>query len=81
MYQKTKISMNITRTIIWGNNAYFVKFNPKEDITAFELARLIDFISIVKQFSGNVPKERFNNEYAKIKDLERHFEIRDLDAI
>lgn len=67
-------------TTIGGNSAYFVKFHPREDITAFELARLIDFISTVKEYSGHVPKDKFNSEYNKIKDLERHFEIRDLDA-
>ena len=72
--------MQNTRTTYGGNNAYFVKFNPKEDITAFELARLIDFISTIKQYSGQVPKGRFNEEYTNIKDLHRHFEIRDLDA-
>lgn len=72
--------MQNSRTLIGGNNAYFVKFSPKEDITAFELARLIDFISTTSQYQGYVPRERFNSEFAKIKDLEHHFEIRDLDA-
>ena len=36
--------MQNTITRIGGNNTYFVKFDPKEDITAFELSGLIDFI-------------------------------------
>lgn len=73
--------MQITRTVIGGNNAYLVKFIPKEDITAFELARLIDFISTINQCRGQIPKNRFNAEFTKIRDLERHFEIRDLDGL
>ncbi|MDQ6482411.1 hypothetical protein [Dyadobacter sp. LHD-138] len=71
--------MQNTITSFGGNNAYFVKFSPKEDITAFELSRLIDFISTVKEYSNRVPKEKFDNDFTKIKDLERHFAIRDLD--
>lgn len=68
--------MNIERRFIGGNDAYFVKFTPQEDITTFELAQLIEFISVIKQWQGRVPKNLLNIS----EELKRHFIINDLDA-
>lgn len=50
----------------------FQKFNPKEDITAYELSRLINLFFFISARSGHYTYAVV--DYIKEHKLERHFE-------